>query len=784
MKFGTDSGSQNPATATGLTTVDIRTFVSRIIRYFLSLLGIIAVVLIMYAGFLWMTAGGNAEKIEQAKKIITNAVIGLIIITSAYAIVLFIFRALTGELGPGGGSSGPPARLTALFSGNRGNDALGNGIVDYHYPEPGQTGVPRNTKVSITFKKPLVLSTVFKNYDDNNTYRTDDDRLCAGAPPCPTRPLVSTLTDPVFELNTANVRLIANDSLIGPGTGTVDQQFDTRYCGEEPCNSANDFVEATAKVTSVRQPDIDPLQYQTMVFKPLTAIGSPSTDMNYRVALRGGENGVKVWNAPPAGGDPEMELGFGRAFADGGYFWPFTVSTFIDTTPPRIVALVPGTTPVLGTPPGSVLDRNQLLQIYFDEAVDPTSASGQIGEGGGFTNIEVMAECLGGASPPPCTFNGGSIGTVNGTLLLGNRYRTAEFTPSTECEGGPNGLENSCGEKVYCLPKNVRLVIRARAATVGSEPPEASEDNGVVDMVDNSLDGNENGTAQGPQGMTCTPAGAQPGGRCGDFYRNAPPADLSAVSDTARWEYHVGSNIDLTVPLVTHLDPPTQVESGLPSAGTEYPAGPSKIPTALEPGIAWSKTMSIGSMRSGGFNEPDDEYGSPTSTLVLRSKECAKTSEALCPGVDPDGPLGVCPCTDIDPPGFFIDAGMPVDRAALAANPGYPNCGPGVSTNCLGPCTSGNCVTRTRFVHPFRAFYTANDLGYTDAEIDLYEDNVPVYAPIARAQIKDTKQNCFWPSQYKPAGNDGSECLLAGQEYSCCKTLGSPDDSFLSDCAP
>lgn len=728
------------ATATGLATTDIRTLVGRIIRYFLGLLGIIAVALMMYAGFIWMTAAGSAEKIDKAKKIMINAVIGLVIIMSAYAIVLFLFRALEDALGPGGGSSGPGGRFNAIFSGSRGQDALGNGIIDYHYPEPGQTGVPRNTKISITFKKPLVLSTVFKNYDDNGTFTVADDHLCAGTPPCPGDPLVTSLSNPVFNLNTVNVKLIPNEGLAPGGSGTIDAQFDARY----PDSAAVVDPAPTVKVTPVAEP-LNPEQYQTMVFKPVTPIGSPSTDMNYRVALRGGDNGVKVWSVPDGGGEPEAELAFSRTYADGGYYWPFTTSTLIDTTPPKIVALVPFTTTVLGTPTSTILDRNQLLQVYFDEAVDPTTASGVIGAGGGFTNVEVRAQCLPGAYPANCVFNGGNVGTVDGTLMLGNRYRTAEFIPSTECEGV---AENSCGEEVYCLPKNVHLTVRALAATIGSEPPAAVIDNGVEDMVGNSLDGNANGSAQGPQ------APAQPGGRPLDYYRNDPPTDpaiLSTVSDTARWDYHVGSNIDLTIPKITELDPPSP-----PPEDAVHPAGPSKVPPDLMPGITWSKTMSIGSMRTGGFSEQTGTYTQSTSTLVLRSKECAKTTADACPT-----PPSQCPCENIDPPGFFVDAGLPFEN----------------------PMGSGAYVTRTRFLHPVRPFYTANDLGYTDSDILNYPDNVPVYTPIARAQIRDTKQNCFWPSQYKPAPA-ASECTLGPGQYSCCDRTGSADSNFLGNCAP
>lgn len=78
------------AASTGLTNQDPRLVVGRIINVSLSLLGTIAVALIVYAGFLWMTAGGNDDQITKARGIIYAAVIGLVIILSAYAISNFI----------------------------------------------------------------------------------------------------------------------------------------------------------------------------------------------------------------------------------------------------------------------------------------------------------------------------------------------------------------------------------------------------------------------------------------------------------------------------------------------------------------------------------------------------------------------------------------------------------------------------------------------------------------------------------------------------------------------
>ena len=87
--------------ATNLSSQDVRLTAERIIYTLLGTLGIVAVVLVIYAGFKWMTSGGNEENVKGAQKILTAAVIGLVIILSAYAITRFVmtqlYKATTGS---------------------------------------------------------------------------------------------------------------------------------------------------------------------------------------------------------------------------------------------------------------------------------------------------------------------------------------------------------------------------------------------------------------------------------------------------------------------------------------------------------------------------------------------------------------------------------------------------------------------------------------------------------------------------------------------------------------
>lgn len=64
--------------------------VSKIIQVFLSTLGVIFVVLMIYAGFKWMMAAGDADDVKKAKGTIRMAIIGLVITVSAYAIWGFV----------------------------------------------------------------------------------------------------------------------------------------------------------------------------------------------------------------------------------------------------------------------------------------------------------------------------------------------------------------------------------------------------------------------------------------------------------------------------------------------------------------------------------------------------------------------------------------------------------------------------------------------------------------------------------------------------------------------
>ncbi len=79
---------------TGLGEADLEQTIARLIKVALGFLGIIAVIIVLMGGFKWMTAGGNDEKVGDAKKMLIAGVIGMAIILSAYAITTFVVSSI------------------------------------------------------------------------------------------------------------------------------------------------------------------------------------------------------------------------------------------------------------------------------------------------------------------------------------------------------------------------------------------------------------------------------------------------------------------------------------------------------------------------------------------------------------------------------------------------------------------------------------------------------------------------------------------------------------------
>lgn len=427
-------GVSNVDQSIALSGTDIRLVIVRIINTVLGLLGIIAVSLIVYAGFIIMTSGGDETKVAGGKKIIINAVIGLVVILSAFAIVKFVSSRLLAATGVNTGSENTgDAPVVHNFSGS---GALGS-IVRDHYPFRNQKDVARNTAVVVTFNIPVEPSTVA--FNSNNSCWTTD--LSGSTTTCET----------------------ANGNIVNPYYG--DCIFNT--AGNMICDSLNtstvkidtneNIVKANSGVSAYVVASYDDNRdAYTFVFRPVDYLGSATENVDYTVNLL---EGIRR---------PGTSNSVFSNFSDKKYVWNFQTGTNIDLTPPHVVNVSPSN--------GGLDSRNTIIQINFDEAIDPSTVEGQLNWSGSFDNILLNMN--------------GSV--VTGTWKISNGYKTVEFVPPSVCG------QNSCGEVMYCLPvacvgdscqQDFSALIRTAAPTGNPDRPfEAQPFSGVYDMSFNALD--------------------------------------------------------------------------------------------------------------------------------------------------------------------------------------------------------------------------------------------------------------------------------------------------------
>ncbi len=399
--------SVNVAEAAGVNAqTDLVTIIGRIINIALGFVGVILLVILIYAGYEYMTAGGDGEKVKKAVTRIRNAIIGLIIIAASFAITNWILSMLAGAV-TGTGLFGGGATTQGGFGQWGNSGCLGQSGIVYHYPEPGQKDVPRNTAIAITFSEAVDKASFINGWSES--------------------------TPTVTDLNADMVK-------IHPLNNPKDNLAP---------NKARVMVSANGKI---------------VVIKPNEPLGNAQQPVYYEIALDGG---IKNASGTAMCGDFKS-----------GYSWSFQVSTKIDNTPPQVLNYFP-------TP--GIWARNVVTQINFSEPMLPISVSGFYKEGApsNFQNLLAQSD------------DGKTVKIVDGEWRVSNGYRTAEFATTDECG------TNSCLMKMYCFPASTTMAMTVRAAQVTDNPPQAAEAgpfgfDGAVDMAGNSLDGDRNSTAVGP----------------------------------------------------------------------------------------------------------------------------------------------------------------------------------------------------------------------------------------------------------------------------------------------
>lgn len=255
--------------------------VIRIIQLALAFLGFIAVLIVIYAGFLWMTSGGNQDRITEAKSWLRNGVIGLIIILSAWGIVTFVITKLLNVTG-GGAPSGITSTTTGSFN-NLSLGAMGSCVIESVYPQDGKKEAPRNTSILITFKEKIQL-----------------DTIC------------------ISKTSGAACACDQNDcSLINPVNIQIYRTSQGNTCSTTSCAQPNtNFINASVSFSS---------DGRTMSIKPLEYLGASNSNVEYAVRLN---NNIKKFGG---------ESLFKTCSADF-FEWKFETSNKLDLEAPQVLA--------------------------------------------------------------------------------------------------------------------------------------------------------------------------------------------------------------------------------------------------------------------------------------------------------------------------------------------------------------------------------------------------------------------------------------------------------------
>lgn len=188
---------------------------------------------------------------------------------------------------------------------------------------------------------------------------------------------------------------------------------------------------------------------KTIKILPSALLGDPDQKMVYTIALT---TDITLDSGAPLFSDAD----------GGGYAWQFEVSGLVDTTPPTVETYLPlanSTNPI-----------NTLIQVTFSEPIDPFTV-----------NLDHLVVKAG---------EEGVQKVQEGSWSIGNGYRTITYRSNEIC-----GV-NQCGASVYCLPQNVNITARIKAAALTKQQGGRANPNkalfpynGIVDMAGNSLDG-------------------------------------------------------------------------------------------------------------------------------------------------------------------------------------------------------------------------------------------------------------------------------------------------------
>lgn len=326
--------------ATGLSTLDIRLIIARVIQVALGLVGLTVLVCIIYGGFLWMTASGNEERVDKAKITIRNCMIGLVVVLASYSLVLFIMTALGIETGFGGGSQ-------ATRVGNpdfpRGAYFL---AVTSRNPHANAVNAARNSKIIVIFTDRLNPDTFKLEYDG----RPASDLLAEeGGSQCEV-PTVHMYAVKEHESDPTQDELVPIDGALSIRANAMT------FNAQADCGADLGYVACESEDGAACEPSFT---------NGKTCCGcllSPDDFAVYDNRLENGETDNRVTIRVAL--DSDLAGVSGKTLGENTS-WEFTIGNWIDNERPEVVAIMP--------PDDATVPANIGVQVLFSKPVDPST---------------------------------------------------------------------------------------------------------------------------------------------------------------------------------------------------------------------------------------------------------------------------------------------------------------------------------------------------------------------------------------------------------------------------
>lgn len=398
--FGLNSISTNLGQQSLVTTI------GRIINIVLGFLGLVAFLIILYAGFLWMTSNGDEKKIDQAKRIMVDGVIGLAIILASWGIAAFVINRLAVGTGDGNNNTGgecvgcttlPPGARYLMWTSR--------------YPSNSDP-VPQNILAVVNFNQNLKCEMVTNNSVQlfrGNTQVTNFHLRCSGrsitirsAGPCPA------------PLNQYQVPANPNQCGAAPPISQCLARDATQT--NPQCQAQTPPVNAVSQCPGLRG---------CGCFAP----GS------YRLVLKGGSTGDHLEGLRSFGHFMAQDESLGFAIGNG-----------VETEAPKVASVAPD-------PNASNIVRNRHVVITFTKPIDPTTI--KVYNANPDSNDTSQVSSVDDATIL-ITSNGQPIsGRIAGMTNTSVRWR-----PTTECGG-------DSPQACTCLPANAAIAVTVKDGISG-----------------------------------------------------------------------------------------------------------------------------------------------------------------------------------------------------------------------------------------------------------------------------------------------------------------------------